>query len=123
MNNTLSKQIKKPVPKKPKPQPPKPKVELDVMKAIPRTILQERFKVVAKAKTDLMKERSKIVAEANKETDKIVQEALKKANLDEEYNKHVQKINNKVAELTQKIVEYEGSMKMLMELINMKKGG
>ena len=74
---------------------PKPEAKVEFLKGIPRDDLQAKFKEVAKLKSDLIKERNTLIAETNK----------------------------KIGEITQRIVEYEGSMKVLMEFINRKKEG
>lgn len=78
-----------------KPIIPNPEVKLEPKKAIPHIDLQNKFKEVAKLKSDLIKERQSLINDTNK----------------------------KIAEISNKIMEYEGSMKILMELMNMKKGG
>ena len=72
---------------------PEPEIKLDPMKAIPRIDLQEKFKDIAAAKSELMKQRSSLIIQTNQT----------------------------IAGMDKTIAEYDGSMKTLMEFINMKK--
>jgi len=101
---------------------PEPEAKLDFVKVIPRDDLQAKFKEVAKLKSDLIKERNTLMTNRNKEVDVIVQKALKLAKLENEYAEIINESNTKLGGITQRIAECEGSMKVLIEFINRKKG-
>ncbi len=72
---------------------PEPEIKLDPMKAIPRIDLQEKFKEIASLKSDLIKHRMSLINQTNQT----------------------------IAGMDKTIAEYDGSMRTLMEFINMKK--